>query len=108
MSKNHVPQLPRTGREQMPKPMTPVLRPKPNQAPVARVDGKPIEHAAATPVEIADGANNAAFSGKPGMPKARPAARKAASVAAGQRPAKPLTPRFKSAVFSNAPQNPFR
>jgi hypothetical protein len=79
-----------------------------NQEPVAMGDGKEIEDAAATPVDISDGANNAPFSNKAGTPRSKPAARKAAAVAAGARYAKPFTPRFKALTLGKSPANPFR
>lgn len=105
----NVVQKPRTGKEKMPKPMTPKLRPQANAAPIAKVDGKELVHADPTAVDNAlpAGGNIAAFSNQAGMPASKPGARKAAA-AAGKRPARPLTPRMKAMAFGPGPSNPFR
>jgi hypothetical protein len=106
----HVAQKPRTGREKMPRPLTPKMKPASNQAPVARVGGQDLVHADPTVVDVAApaGMNDARFSNQGGMPDAKPGARKAAAAAAGKRPARPLTPKLKAMAFGPGPSNPFR
>lgn len=53
------------------------------------------------------GTQNASFSDEAGLPRAKAGVRKVAVAAAGKRPAKPLSARFKSLAFGSS-TNPFQ
>jgi hypothetical protein len=98
MKKVAVPQA--KARLTVPPPMRPVR--KGPQAPQMQAPGQEVDNS------LPAGTQVAGFSDHAGMPRSKPGVRKAAQVANGNRPARPLTPKFEAMTFGSGPTNPFR
>lgn len=84
----------------IPAPMKPVLQGP--MAPRTQEPGQEIDNAMPAGTQVAG------FSDQAGAPKAKPGVRRAAQIANKNRPARPLTPRFKALTFGTNPTNPFK
>ena len=84
----------------VPPPMRPVR--KAPMAPRTQEPGQEIDNAMPAGTQVAG------FSDQAGAPKAKPGVRRAAQIANKNRPARPLTPRFKALTFGTNPTNPFK